>query len=131
MSDEFCGTSIYNPDKSERLIVDCEIILTDEAILQLNRLMENNLEDKPLYLYMTVMGGGCSGYIYELDLEDTEPTENHQVIIQDGISVVIQDADSTMLNGLLLDYEDKLMGGGFKMINPNATKTCGCGLSFK
>jgi iron-sulfur cluster assembly protein len=77
------------------------------------------------------MGGGCSGYIYELDLEKTEPSEHHQTITQDGISVAIQNGDSAMLNGLVLDYEGKLMGGGFKMINPNATATCGCGLSFK
>ncbi len=131
MEEAYCGTSIYNPDKSERLMVDCEIILTEKAILELKRIIDNNLDKKHLYLYISVMGGGCSGYIYELDLEEDVPTENHQVIHQDGVSVVIQDADSSMLNGLLLDYEDKLMGGGFKMINPNATKTCGCGLSFK
>ncbi|MAH42619.1 iron-sulfur cluster assembly accessory protein [archaeon] len=131
MNEEYCGKSIYNPDKTGKIIVECEIILSERAVIELKRIIESVAHDNPLHLYLSVMGGGCSGYIYELDLEEDEPTKNHQVILQDGISVVIQDADSSMLNGLLLDYEDKLMGGGFKMINPNATKTCGCGLSFK
>lgn len=127
MSD-YCGTSIYNPDKSDRLVVDCEIILSERAVSELKRLMEANGEH---YLYITVMGGGCSGYIYELNLEENEPSEGQQVITQDGISMVVHEGDSSMLNGLRLDYEDKLMGGGFKMVNPNATRTCGCGLSFR
>lgn len=125
MSDA-CGTSIYNPDKSDRVTVDCEIIISEKAVVELKRLMDST----SAYLYVTVMGGGCSGYIYELDLEEDEPSENHQIITQDGISVAIQNEDSSMLNGLMLDYENRLMGGGFKMTNPNATRTCGCGLSF-
>jgi iron-sulfur cluster assembly protein len=127
MDDLPCGASVYNPDKTDRIIIDCEIILSESAILELKRLVGDN----EMYLYISVMGGGCSGYIYELDLEKTEPSEHHQTITQDGISVAIQNGDSAMLNGLVLDYEGKLMGGGFKMINPNATATCGCGLSFK
>ena len=127
MSNSSCGSSIYNPDKSDRVIIDCEIVLSNEAVSELKRL----IGDSPnMNLHISVMGGGCSGYIYELDLDDEAPTENHQVIAQEGISVVIQNEDSAMLNGLLLDYEEKLMGGGFKMVNPNATRTCGCGLSF-
>lgn len=125
MSDP-CGASTYNPDKSDRTVIDCEIILSEKAVVELKRLMQST----PAFLYISVMGGGCSGYIYELDLEEEPPSENHQIITQDGVSVAVQNADSSMLNGLMLDYEDRLMGGGFKMTNPNATKTCGCGLSF-
>jgi iron-sulfur cluster assembly protein len=125
MSDA-CGSSTYNPDKSDRTIIECEIILSEKAVVELKRLTQST----PAFLYISVMGGGCSGYIYELDLEEDPPTENHQIITQDGISVAVQNADSSMLNGLMLDYEDRLMGGGFKMTNPNANRTCGCGLSF-
>ena len=131
MEELACGASIYNPDKSDRTTIDCEIVLSELAVSELERLMALNESDEEGYLYISVMGGGCSGYIYELDLETTEPTDNHQVITQEGISIVIQNEDSALLNGLLLDYEAKLMGGGFKMVNPNATKTCGCGLSFR
>jgi iron-sulfur cluster assembly protein len=125
MSDA-CGASTYNPDKSDRTVIECEIILSEKAVVELKRLTQST----SAFLYITVMGGGCSGYIYELDLEEDPPTENHQIITQDGISVAVQNADSSMLNGLMLDYEDRLMGGGFKMTNPNANRTCGCGLSF-
>ena len=69
-------------------------------------------------------------YIYELELLEDEPTDSHQVISQDGVKVAVNELDSSLLNGILIDYEDKLMGGGFKMDNPNAKRSCGCGLSF-
>lgn len=121
-----CGSSIYNPDTTDREIIDCEIVVSESAVSTLKGLMG----DKTMYLYIKVKGGGCSGYIYELDLEEEEPTENYQTITQDGIIVAVHELDSSLLTGLLIDYEDKLMGGGFKMVNPNANRTCGCGLSF-
>jgi|LWDU01.1.fsa_nt_gi iron-sulfur cluster assembly protein len=121
-----CGESIYNPDTSNREVIDCEISLTSEAITVLKGLSEG----KELWLYIMVKGGGCSGYIYELELSDDEPTQEHQVITQDEIKVVVHNLDSSLLNGLQITYEDKLMGGGFKMENPNAKRSCGCGLSF-
>tara|TARA_B100000029_G_scaffold327031_1_gene319462 strand:+ start:16956 stop:17339 length:384 start_codon:yes stop_codon:yes gene_type:complete len=126
MDELSCGASIYNPDTSNRQIMDCEIILSAEAVEVLKSLRG----DKDSYLYISVNGGGCSGYIYDLQLLEDEPTDSHQVITQDGIGVVIHELDSSLLNGVLIDYEDKLMGGGFKMSNPNAKRACGCGLSF-
>ena len=126
MDELSCGASIYNPDTSNRQIMDCEIILSAEAVEVLKSLRG----EKDSYLYISVKGGGCSGYIYDLQLLEDEPTDSHQVITQDGIGVVIHQLDSTLLNGILIDYEDKLMGGGFKMSNPNANRACGCGLSF-
>ena len=121
-----CGASIYNPDTSNREVMDCEIILSAQAVSILQGLMG----DKEMWLYIMVKGGGCSGYIYELELLEDEPTDSHQVISQDGVKVVVHQLDSSLLNGILIDYEDKLMGGGFKMDNPNAKRSCGCGLSF-
>ena len=131
VNDTSCGASIYNPDKAGRSIIDCEIVLSEDAIGELKRLIGSVGNDTEHYLYIRVNGGGCSGYIYELDLEEKPPTENHQVITQQGISVAVENEDSSLLSGLMIDYEAKLMGGGFKMVNPNATRTCGCGLSFK
>lgn len=121
-----CGASIYNPDTSNRDVIDCEIILSAQAVSILQGLMG----DKDMWLYIMVKGGGCSGYIYELELLEDEPTESHQVISQDGVKVVVHQLDSSLLNGITIDYEDKMMGGGFKMENPNAKRSCGCGLSF-
>ena len=121
-----CGASIYNPDTANREVMDCEIILTTQAVTNLKELIGDN----EMWLYIKVNGGGCSGYIYELDLLEDEPTDNYQVITQDGVKLAINELDSSLLNGILIDYEDKLMGGGFKMDNPNAKRSCGCGLSF-
>tara|TARA_R110002020_G_scaffold475894_1_gene713853 strand:+ start:25984 stop:26364 length:381 start_codon:yes stop_codon:yes gene_type:complete len=121
-----CGESIYAIDNVEREVIDCEIILSESAEKMLKQLME----DKALTLFITVRGGGCSGYVYDLDLKDEDPTNEHQILNQNNIPIAVHASDSTLLNGTLIDYEEKLMGGGFKMENPNAQRTCGCGLSF-
>ena len=121
-----CGESIYAIDNIEREVIDCEIILSENAQLMLKQLMEG----KDLTLFITVQGGGCSGYVYDLDLRDEAPTNEHQNLKQNDVNIAVHASDSTLLNGTLIDYEEKLMGGGFKMENPNAQRTCGCGLSF-
>lgn len=126
MSNLSCGASIYNPDTSNREIIECEIVLSSKAVNVLQGLMC----DKEMWLYIMVKGGGCSGYIYELELLEDEPDENYQIITQDEVKIAVHNLDSSLLNGILIDYEDKLMGGGFKMSNPNAKRSCGCGLSF-
>ena len=126
MSNSSCGASIYNPDTSKREVMDCKIVLSAQAV----SILEGLMDDKEMWLYIMVKGGGCSGYIYELELLEDEPTESHQVISQDGVKIAVHELDSSLLNGILIDSEDKLMGGGFKMDNPNAKRSCGCGLSF-
>ena len=121
-----CGASVYNPDTTDREVTECEIILSPQAVGVLQGLSE----EKELWLYITVKGGGCSGYIYDLELREEEPGESHQVITQDTIRMAVHELDSSLLTGMTIDYEEKLMGGGFKMNNPNANRSCGCGLSF-
>ena len=121
-----CGSSIYNPDKSNREVIDCDISLSEKAVGTLQGLMGDN----DMWLYIMVKGGGCSGYIYELELLEDEPTNEHQIISQDTVKLAVHESDSSLLNGMFIDYEDKLMGGGFKMNNPNEKRSCGCGLSF-
>ena len=106
--------------------MECKIALSPQAVSSLEGLMGG----KEMWLYIMVKGGGCSGYIYELELLEDEPPATHQVIMQDGVKIAVHELDSSLLNGVLIGYEDKLMGGGFKMENPNAKRSCGCGLSF-
>jgi len=121
-----CGSSIYNPDTSNRDVIDCKIAISERAV----SILQDLIGDNEMWLYLMVKGGGCSGYIYDLELLENKPTESHQLIYQDTIKLAIHELDSSLLNGMLIDYEDKLMGGGFKMNNPNAKHSCGCGLSF-
>ena len=121
-----CGASVYNPDTKDREVTECEIILSPQAVGVLQGLSE----EKEMWLYIMVKGGGCSGYIYDLELKEEEPSESHQVITQETIRMAVHELDSSLLSGMIIDYEEKLMGGGFKMNNPNANRSCGCGLSF-
>ena len=126
MSNSSCGASIYNPDTSNREVMDCEIVVSAQAV----SILEGLMDGKEMWLYIMVKGGGCLGYIYDLELKEEKPSESHQVITQDTIRMVVHELDSSLLSGMMIDYEDKLMGGGFKMNNPNANRSCGCGLSF-
>ena len=78
---------------------------------------------------MMVVGGGCSGLQYRLAF-DTAPRENDRVIESHGIRVFVDLKSALYLAGSELDYAEGLMGAGFKIKNPNATSTCGCGESF-
>ena len=80
-------------------------------------------------LRLGVMGGGCSGFQYKLDFEENAGDLDHVFEIA-GVKVFIDMKSSLYLNGVTLDYHDGLMGAGFKIENPNARTTCGCGESF-
>jgi iron-sulfur cluster assembly accessory protein len=80
-------------------------------------------------LRVAVVGGGCSGFSYQLDFDD-KPQEGDQIVQCDGIQVWVDPTSAPYLKGLQIDYVSGLHGGGFKFVNPNATHTCGCGSSF-
>ena len=81
-------------------------------------------------LRVFISGGGCSGFQYGLALEDNI-RESDTVYDINGIQLVIDDVSINYLRGAQIDYVDELMGSGFKISNPNAVSTCGCGQSFK
>ena len=103
--------------------------LTERAIKEIRRIVdEQNLPDNTV-LRVGVKGGGCSGFSYSLGFDDTVQ-ETDQVFEQDGVRVVCDPKSFLYLNGTEVDFEESLMGRGFKFGNPNASKTCGCGESF-
>ncbi len=81
-------------------------------------------------LRVAVQGGGCSGFQYRLTFEDTQ-SENDHVLEVDGLKVYVDAMSGMYLEGANIDYVDGLEGSGFKIDNPNATATCGCGHSFE
>lgn len=81
-------------------------------------------------LRIAVRGGGCSGLEYDMKLEDA-PDENDLQFCCNGVSVFIDKKSAMYLDGLNIDWIDGLMESGFKIENPNATTTCGCGQSFR
>jgi len=80
-------------------------------------------------LRVSVRGGGCSGYQYELSFEK-DAREDDEVLSLGEVKVFIDSVSSGYLKGTVIDYESGLNGTGFKFINPNAKRTCGCGSSF-
>ncbi len=80
-------------------------------------------------LLVGVLSGGCSGYMYDLQIVESTETPCQELNIN-GFRVLVPSASSHLLNGIEIDYVDRLMGGGFKINNPNASSSCGCGESF-
>lgn len=80
-------------------------------------------------LRIAVIGGGCSGLQYKIDLQD-EPAARDILVETRGVKVVIDPKSALYVSGSELDYVDALQGAGFKVNNPNATSTCACGESF-
>jgi iron-sulfur cluster assembly protein len=80
-------------------------------------------------LRLGVQGGGCSGLSYNIRF-DTKPRERDRVFEFDGVKVFVDPKSFIYLHGMILDYEETLMKQGFNFVNPNSSKSCGCGSSF-
>ena len=81
------------------------------------------------YLRINITGGGCSGFKYEFDLTDVKNQDD--VVIKKGdVEILIDPTFQDMLNGCTLDFDINMFGSRFKIINPNASRSCGCGNSF-
>lgn len=105
------------------------INLTDAAVATVkNLLVQKEVPNHGLRVF--VSGGGCSGLQYGMALEAEARPYDH-VIEKGGVKVFIDPTSMMYLNNATIDYEDSIMGGGFKIDNPNAVSSCGCGTSFK
>jgi iron-sulfur cluster assembly protein len=105
------------------------ITLTERAALEIRRIISDQKLSEQTALRVGVKGGGCSGFSYTLGFDD-QVGEVDQLTEIDGIKVVCDPKSFLYLNGTQIDFEDNLMGRGFKFGNPNAAKSCGCGESF-
>lgn len=93
-----------------------------------NLLAQKNVPNHGLRVF--VAGGGCSGLQYGMALEAQARPYDH-VIEANGVKLFVDPTSMMYLGNATIDYEDSLMGGGFRIDNPNAVSTCGCGHSFK
>lgn len=105
------------------------ITLSDRAATELSDLITS--QANALALRVWVKGGGCSGLSYGLALDDTEPEEGDEVFEDKGVKIFIDPLSLSYMTGSTVDYVDDVLGGGFKIDNPNAVSSCGCGSSFK
>ncbi|AXC49805.1 iron-sulfur cluster assembly accessory protein [Paracoccus suum] len=88
----------------------------------------NSGAEAPQPLRVAVLGGGCSGFQYDIRLD--APGEGDLVLEQEGQKVVVDPVSLPFLAGAVIDFEDELIGARFHIENPNATSSCGCGTSF-
>jgi iron-sulfur cluster assembly accessory protein len=103
--------------------------LTDRAAHELAQLLARKANSPAAGLRLAVRRGGCAGWQYEMNVADPEPDD---VIVEAGGARLIVAADSAArLQGCEIDYSDDLSDAGFKVNNPNAARSCGCGTSFE
>ena len=103
------------------------ILLAESAAKRLAKLAE--IEGKPVMLRVAVDGGGCSGFQYRLELVDSPETDD-LIIRRDGQAAVIDPVSIPFLKGSEIAFVDELAGAQFVVRNPNASSSCGCGVSF-
>ncbi len=104
--------------------------VTDRAIKRIRVAMaKEGVSPEEGGLRLGVMGGGCSGLSYSIKF-DTRPRERDRIYDFDGVRVFVDPKSFLYLHGMTLDYEETLMRQGFNFINPNSTRSCGCGSSF-
>ncbi|MFT7678449.1 MAG: iron-sulfur cluster assembly protein [Planctomycetota bacterium] len=105
------------------------VLITERAVAEVRRIITDQELPNATALRVGVKGGGCSGFSYTLGFDDSV-NEVDQINEVDGVRVICDPKSFLYLNGTQVDFEESLMGRGFKFTNPNASKSCGCGESF-
>lgn len=100
--------------------------VTDRAYARLAEIIEESGEAKALRV--AVEGGGCSGFQYDIRLDD--PAEDDLILEKDGLKVLVDSVSLPFLTDAVIDFTEELIGARFTIENPNATASCGCGTSF-
>lgn len=107
------------------------VTITETALEHILKLKSEETPDpSKFHLRVGVKGGGCSGFSYTMDFDDKIDTNDEIIHINDDLTVLIEKKCLLYLIGTELNYSDGLNGRGFEWINPQATRTCGCGESF-
>jgi iron-sulfur cluster assembly protein len=105
------------------------IKITDKAKDRISALRAEEGYSENHNLRVSVKGGGCSGLMYDLHFDD-HTNDSDEVFEDKGVKVLVDKKSMLYLLGTTLDFSDGLNGKGFHFVNPNATRTCGCGESF-
>lgn len=104
------------------------IQLSESATDEVRRLKAKH-KNPNLLFRLGIQSTGCLGLSYELGFEETV-RESDRIYATNGIQIVVEESNLPLLDGLVVDYSEDLMGGSFRFHNPNAVQNCGCGHSF-
>jgi iron-sulfur cluster assembly protein len=105
------------------------ITATESAVKHLRELLESRVPEEGTGLRLMVKKGGCAGMEYAMKLD--KPGQQDQVFDQEGVKLIVDPESMGFLDGSQIDYSDSLADAGFKVQNPQATRSCGCGSSFE
>jgi len=121
-------TAILNADNSSPNAKSVQV--TERALARIRSAMEKEgISPEQGGLRLGVQGGGCSGLSYNIRF-DTQPRERDRVFTFSGVRIFVDPKSFIYLSGMILDYENTLIKQGFNFVNPNASRSCGCGSSF-
>ena len=95
----------------------------------LKRIVEVSKKNKKKFFRISIDGGGCQGFSYKFDFDD-KITENDKVLDYNEVKILIDSTSLGFINDAKLDFVEDMIGSYFKISNPKATSTCGCGISF-
>ena len=106
--------------------MDNIIEVTESAQKHINKIL---LSEKSSYFRITVLGGGCAGFQYKFDFDNIK--KNDDILIETSkINILIDNTSINFIRGSKIDYVNELIGSSFKVFNPQASSSCGCGTSF-
>ena len=120
------ATTVTDPAPTETKTLP--VNLTDNAVSKVKEIMAQQ-DPIPAGLRIGVVGGGCSGFSYNMSFENA-PGMMDKIFTFDGVKVFVDATSAMYLNGCVVDYVETLEAAGFKFENPNVKSTCGCGSSF-
>jgi iron-sulfur cluster assembly protein len=115
-------------EKAQNDFKNSQIFVTEKAVKRLKAVMSSEGKDNH-FVRMSVDSGGCSGMNYKMDFEDNQG-DYDKIFEINGLKVVCDLKSWLYLKNITIDYSDDMLNGGFKIENPNAERTCGCGTSF-
>ena len=104
------------------------ISLSEVAAKKVNEIREQESIEESMFLRVRIVGGGCSGFSYDLYFDSITPMDKQ--LATSGVTIIIDQMSLQYLRGTEIDYVEGLQGAGFKFHNPNVKSTCGCGSSF-
>ena len=103
-----------------------KIEITENAQKHINSILA---VDNSKYFRITVLGGGCAGFQYKFDFDNTK-NEDDIILITNKMNIIIDNTSMELIKGSKVDYANELIGSSFKISNPQASSSCGCGTSF-
>lgn len=107
------------------------LTISEVAATKIKEMLAEQEQNNQMYLRIGVKGGGCSGLSYGMGFDQEIREAEDATFEQHGINIVVAKDSIGMLEGVVIDFKQNMMGGGFTIDNPNAIATCGCGSSFK